>query len=132
MSDESTSSGIAGLRAPMGLASGEVIPSQVSAMASQENLGKLLSVHRPTTWFCRIQFRGGVYVVYERGLVLSQRDGAKLKLFKVGQMRIKNTRDRTFLLAGSQGQAGCLALRWSDGKVLATALARFALSNPWS
>lgn len=131
MSHESPSNDTAGLREPVGMASGETLPSQVSILASVENLGRLLSVHRPATWFCRIQFRDGVYLVFERGLVLSQRNGVTLKLFKVGHMRIMNTRGRSFLLAGPQGQAGCLALQWSDGKVLAAELAKLALSNPW-
>lgn len=70
--------------------------------------------------------------LFEHGVVLSQKDGARLKLFRVGQMRIQNTNDRIFLLAGPQGQAGCMSAQWSDGTVLAKALTRWAFSNPWT
>ena len=101
-------------------------------MASEVSLGNLLSAHRPRTRLGRIQFRGGVFFVFDNGVVLSQKRGARLKLFRVGQMRIKNTGDRVFLLAGPRGQAGCVSAQWSDGAVLAKALARWAFSNPWT
>lgn len=132
MSDDFASSGADGALGVAGLEPGEKVPTQVRILASQESLGRLLSVHRPTTWLCRIQFRGGVFLVFENGVVLSQRNGSRLKLFRAGQMQIKNTHDRVFLLAGPQGRAGCLPAQWSEGGLLATALSKWSFSHPWT
>ncbi len=113
----------------MGLAPGEKVPAPVRILASQHNLGALRSIHRPATWWCRIHFRGAAYLVFERGVVRSQKDGAQLRLFKVGQMRIMNTGDRTFLLDGPQGRIDCAPLQWSDGELLTEALSKWATSS---
>ena len=122
---------LAGLAGPIGLGPGEKVPNQLRILAMQENLGNLRSVHRPTSWLGKIQFRQGRYFVFDQGVVLDQKDGRRLKLFRVGAMRIKNTGDHIFLLAGPQGQAGCMSEQWSDGEVLARALSGWALANPW-
>jgi len=127
MNDDSA---LAGLGGPVGLRPGEKVPNQLRIVASAESLGNLLSVHRPNTWLSKIQFRKGLAYVYEQGLVLCYRDGALLKLYRVGKMRIKNTNDRVFLLAGPDGQSGCMPAQWTDGELLAKALSRWALAAP--
>ena len=117
---------LAGLTGPSGLEPGEKVPNQVRIMASQHSLGTLLSVHRPSSRLARIQFRNGRVYCYDQGIVLCQSDGARLKLFRVGQMRIKNSNDRTFLLAGPNGQAGFVTSQWTGGEELAGALSRWA------
>lgn len=129
VSEDTAAHGIPGEATVIGLAAGERIPGQVSRLASEARLGALLSVHRPSTWLCRIQFRRGVYLLFENGLILSQKEGARLKLFRVGRMRIRGV--KTFLLAGDHGQAGCMTAQWSDGAILAQALTRWAVSHPW-
>lgn len=110
----------------------EPVPNQVRILASGENLGALQSAHRPVQWFVRLQFRGGSVFVYERGLVQSQHDGDKLKLFPVGQMRIRNANGRTFQIWGPAGLATAYNVsQWSDGEALAKALSRWAFSHPW-
>ena|ERR1700722_17423326 len=116
---------------PSGVAPGEKVPNQVRMAASQHNLGNLSAVHRPSTWLGRIQFRNGRVYRYDRGLVLCQSDGARLKLFPLGQVRIRNTKDRTFLLAGPGGQAGLIVTQWTDGAELAKSLSQWALTAPW-
>ena len=122
---------LAALAGPIGLGPDEKVPNQLRILAAQQNLGNLLSVHRPATLLGRIQFRHGRYFVFDQGLVLDQRDGARLKLFRVGALRVRSRNDRDFLLDGPQGQAGALTGQWSDGAVLAAALGRWALSHPW-
>ena len=123
---------LAGLAGPTGLGPGEKVPNQLRILAAQENLGNLRSVHRPTTWLGKIQFRRGRYFVFDQGVVLDQRNGARLTLFRAGAMRVENTNDRVFLLNGPRGQAGCMTSQWSDGDVLAKALGRWALTHPWA
>ena len=123
---------LAALTGPIGLGPDEKVPNQLRILAATQNLGRLVSVHRPTSWLGRIQFRQGRYFVFDQGLVLDQRNGTRLKLFRVGAMRIKNPNDRVFLLTGPQGQAGCVIAQWSDGELLAKALTGWALTHPWS
>ena len=122
---------LAGLAGPIGLGQGEKVPNQLRILAAQANLGTLRSVHRPTSWLSKIQFRQGRYFVFDQGIVLDQKNGARLKLFRVGAMRVKDTNGRIYLLDGPQGQSGCMISHWSDGEVLATALTGWALTNPW-
>jgi hypothetical protein len=107
------------------------VPNQLRILAAQENLGTLRSVHRPTSWLSKIQFRQGRYFVFDQGIVLEQGNGARLKLFRVGAMRVRDTNGRVFLLAGPQGQAGCVTRQWSDGEVLAQSLTGWAPTHPW-
>lgn len=117
---------------PSGMtAPSEPVPNQVRILASGENLGALQSAHRPVQWFSRIQMRGCRLFVFERGLVLSKWNGRGLKQFPVGQMQVKNTNDRTFLLRGPDGAAGFWPRHWSDGEALAKTLSRWAFSHPW-
>ena len=122
---------LAGLAGPIGLGQGEKVPNQLRILAAQQNLGTLRSVHRPTSWLSRIQNRRGRYFVFDQGIVLDLRNGARLKLYRVGAMRIKDTNGRIFLLDGPQGQTGCMVYQWSDGEVLARALTGWALASPW-
>ena len=126
MSDE-----LSGLAGPVGLGPGEKVPPQVRILAAGENLGTLRSAHRPSHWLGRVQFRSGRVYVFDRGLVLAQRDGASLKLFPAAQIRVKNTDDRVFQLLGPQGRAGFVVAQWSEGTVLAAALAAWAQAHPW-
>lgn len=122
---------LAGLAGPIGLGQGEKVPNQLRILAAQENLGTLRSVHRPVGWLGKIQFRQGRYFVFDQGIVLDQKNGARLKLFRVGAMRVRDTNGRVFVLDGPQGQAGCVVSQWSDGEVLARALTGWAPTHPW-
>lgn len=112
-----------------GLGPGEKVPPQVRILASGESMGVLRSVHRAANWLGKLQFRGARVYVFDQGLVLSHRDGASLKLFRVGQTRIKNTNDHIFQLAGPQGRAGFITAQWSEGAVLAAALVRWSAEH---
>lgn len=114
-----------------GFGPGEKVPPQVRILASGESLGVLRSVHRAANWLGKLQFRGARVYVFDQGLVLSYRDGASLRLFRVGQMRIRNTNDRVFQLAGPQGRAGFVTGQWSDGPALAAALTRWSAEHSW-
>lgn len=109
----------------------EPVPNQVRILASQENLGTLRSAHRPSTWLSKIQFRKGRIFVFDQGVVLSRKDGARLQLFRVGQMRLKGTGSGVFVLAGPRGQAGFITGQWSGGEQLRTALSEWELTHPW-
>lgn len=114
-----------------GFGPGEKVPPQVRILAATENLGALRSVHRPEGWLAKVQFRGGRVYLFDQGLVIAHRDGAALRLFRAGQMRIKNSGDRVFQLAGPQGRAGFVTTQWSEGPGLAAALTRWASAHPW-
>ncbi|HWG25157.1 hypothetical protein [Actinospica sp.] len=120
---------LAGLAGPIGLGQGEKVPNQLRILAAQENLGTLRSVHRPTTWLGRITVRGRFFV-FDQGVVLEQGDGARLMLFRVGTMRIREM-GGIFLLAGPHGRVKYVATQWSDGGVLANALTGWAPTHPW-
>jgi hypothetical protein len=121
---------LAGLAGPIGLGQGEKVPNQLRILAAQENLGTLRSVHRPTSWLGKIQFRQGRYFVFDQGVALDQGNGARLMLFRVGTMRIKDW-GGVFLLAGPQGRLKFASQQWSDGEVLAKALHDWAVTHPW-
>lgn len=114
-----------------GFEPGEKVPPQVRILASAENLGALRSVHRAANWLGKLQFRGARVYVFDQGVVLSYRNGASLRLFRVGRMRIKNTNDHIFQLRGPRARAGFMTAQWSDGPVLAAALTRWSAQHPW-
>jgi hypothetical protein len=120
---------LAGLAGPIGLGQGEKVPNRLRILAAQENLGSLRSVHRPSSRLGRISVRGRFFV-FDQGLVLEQGDGARLTLFRVGAMQIREL-GGIFLLGGPQGRVKYVARRWSDGEVLAGALTGWALTHPW-
>lgn len=122
---------LAALAGPLGLGPDEKVPNQLRILAARENLGKLHSVHRPVKLLSRLQNRGARVFVYDQGLVWAAHEGARMKLFRVGAMRIQNTKDHVFLLSGPQGQLGAVPAQWSDGEVLGTTLSRWALTHPW-
>jgi hypothetical protein len=109
----------------------EPVPASLRILASGENLGALRSVHRPAGPVGRIRFRSARLYLFDHGLVLCLGDGARLTLFRVGRMRIKDTNGRAFLLAGPDGRMGFLAAQWSDGAAPARALAGWAPGHPW-
>ena len=120
---------LAGLAGPIGLGQGEKVPNQLRILAAQENLGNLRSVHRPTSWLGRISVRGRFFV-FDQGFVLEQGDGARLMLFRVGRMWIRDM-GGIFLVGGQQGRVKYVTKRWSDGEVLANALTGWAPAHPW-
>lgn len=122
---------LASLAGPLGLGPDEKVPNRLRILAAQENLGRLHSVHRPVKLLSRLQNRGARVFVYEQGLVWTAHEGARSKLFRVGAMRIQNTKDHVFLLDGPHGQLGAVPTQWSDGEVLGTALSRWAPTHPW-
>jgi hypothetical protein len=122
---------LAALAGPLGLGPDEKVPNRLRILAAQENLGNLLSVHRPVKLLSRLQNRGARVFVYDQGLVWAAHEGARMKLFRVGSMRIQNTGDRVFLLVGPQGQLGLVPAHWSHGAALGPAIGRWALTHPW-
>ena len=123
---------LAALAGPIGLGPDEKVPNQLRILAAVENLGRLVSVHRPTTLLSRLQNRGARVFVYDQGLVWTTHEGRRTRLFRVGAMRIRNTKDVAFLLEGPQGRIGSVPADWSDGELLAKALNHWALPHPWS
>lgn len=116
---------------PVGHVPGSGTPQQLAALAARIDLGSLRSVHRPAKWYCRVQYRGGAFFVFEHGVVLSQWRGRKLMSFRDGQCQIKNSPgSKIFLLHGPEGRAGCWSAWWSDSSSLAEALDRLAQRNP--
>jgi hypothetical protein len=122
---------LAALAGPIGLGPDEKVPNRLRILAAQENLGKLLSVHRPVKLLSRLQNRGASVFVYDQGAIWAAHEGARTKLFLAGSMRIQNTGGRVFLLVGPQGQLGLVPAHWSDGEALGRVLGRWALAHPW-
>ena len=123
---------LAALAGPIGLGPDEKVPNQVRILAAQENLGRLLSVHRPTNFFTRLQWRDARIHVYEQGLVLAQRAGARTRLFRVGRMRLRSMRPgRTFIVAETQAGVAFNLRGWSDGAVLGATVERWLPTHPW-
>ena len=89
----------------------EPVPNQLRILAAQENLGNLVSIHRPSTRPARIVFRDARVYLYDKGVVVSNGRGS-LSLFDW---------ERT----GVQRKGGGWQLTRSDG-------ARFRLTRHWT
>jgi hypothetical protein len=122
---------LAALTGPIGLGPDEKVPNELRILAATQNLGRLVSVHRPTTLLSRLQNRRARVFVYDQGLIWTARGGRLTRLFRVGAMRIRNSKDLVFLLEGPQGRIGSVPADWSDGEPLARALTGWALTHPW-
>ena len=91
---------------------GETIPTRLRILAAAENLGVLRSVHQPTSWFTRIQFRRGRIYLYDEGFVLGQSDGASLRLFRWGQLTVRKT-GNGYLITDANRRPMGLSRKWS-------------------
>jgi hypothetical protein len=122
---------LAALAGPLGLGPDEKVPNQLRILAATENLGRLLSVHRPVGFVSKSRWGNSRVYVYDQGLAVARRDGARMRLFRVGQMRVRGLDERRFLLAGGQGVVGIGTKKWTDGEALGKALRAWAPTHPW-
>ena len=98
----------------------EPVPKQVRILASVENLGTLRSVHQPTSWFTRIQFKQGRIYLFDQGFVLGQANGA-LRLFRWGQFTVRKS-GGSYLITGADRRSIGLSKKWSGFAELAQAI----------
>jgi hypothetical protein len=63
----------------------EPVPNQLRILAAQENLGNLVSIHRPATRWARLLLRDSRIYLYDQGFVLSNGRGG-LGLFRWEQV----------------------------------------------
>jgi hypothetical protein len=94
----------------------EPVPNQLRILAAQENLGKLLSIHRPATWLARRFLKGSRVYIYDKGFVLSNGRGA-LGLFLAEQVTVTE-RAGTWLVTRQDGARFRLTRHWTDYQAL--------------
>lgn len=90
----------------------EPVPAKVRMLATFENLGTLRSIHQPTSWFTRLQFRQGRIYLFDQGFVLGQAQGARLSLFRWGQFTVRKA-GRGFLVTGADRRSMGVSGKWS-------------------
>lgn len=94
----------------------EPVPNQLRILAAQENLGKLVSVHRPATWLARLVLKQSRVYLYDKGLVLSNGRGA-LGLFAWEQVSVSE-KAGGWLVTRQDGARFRLTRHWTDYKEL--------------
>lgn len=90
----------------------EPVPAQVRMLAAVENLGTLRSVHQPSSWFTRLQFRQGRIYLFDQGFVLGQAQGGRLALFRWGQVTVRKA-GRGYLITAADRRGMGLSRSWS-------------------
>jgi hypothetical protein len=95
----------------LGADSVEPVPKRLRILAAAENLGTLRSVHRPASWFTKIQFRDGRIYLYDQGFVLGQANGT-LRLFRWGQFAVRRA-GSGLLVTGADKRTMGVSKKWS-------------------
>jgi hypothetical protein len=106
----------------------EPIPNQLRILASAENLGVLRSVHQPTSWFTRIQFRDGRIYLFDQGFVLGTAKGG-LRLFRWGQFAARKA-GSGYVIIGADRRSIGLSKKWSGFAELEQAIAAGLAPGP--
>lgn len=112
---------LSGLGGPTGLGPGEKVPNQLRILAAQENLGNLISVHRPATRLTRLLLKGSRIYRYDKGLVISNGRGG-FSLFD-WEHSTAEEKGGTWLLARNDGARFRLTRHWTGYEELGRALA---------
>lgn len=99
----------------------EPVPNQLRILAAQENLGNLISIHRPATRLARLVLKGSRVYLYDKGFVLSDGRGS-LGLFPADQVTVTE-KAGTWLIARQDGARFRLTRHWSDYRALGERLA---------
>jgi hypothetical protein len=94
----------------------EPVPNTLRILASQENLGSLLSVHRPATRIAKITLKQARVYLYDQGLVLSDGHGG-LGLFRWDQVSVA-ARGVGFQVTRQDGVGFRLTRHWSGFETL--------------
>jgi hypothetical protein len=94
----------------------EPVPNQLRILAAQENLGNLVSIHRPATWLARLALKGSRVYLYDKGFVLSNGRGA-LGLFLREQVTVSE-KAGTWLVTRQDGARFRLTRHWTDYREL--------------
>jgi hypothetical protein len=94
----------------------EPVPNELRILAAQENLGNLVSIHRPATWLSRIVLRGSRIYLYDQGFVLSNGRGL-LGLFLFEQVSVTQRAD-SWLVTRPDGSRFRLTRHWTDHREL--------------
>lgn len=92
-------------------AQSEPVPARLRMLASVENLGALRSVHRPASWFTRLQYRNGRIYLFDQGFVFSPLPGA-FQLFRWERSTVRKS-GRGYLIIGADRRAVALTKKWS-------------------
>ncbi|HET9168704.1 MAG TPA: hypothetical protein VFN97_04680 [Actinospica sp.] len=94
----------------------EPVPNQLRILAAQENLGTLISIHRPATWFARRVLKASRVYLFDRGFVLSNGRGA-LGLFLADQVTVTE-KAGTWLVTRQDGARFRLTRHWTEYREL--------------
>ena len=94
----------------------EPVPNQLRILAAQENLGNLVSIHRPATWLARRALKDSRVYLYDKGFVLANGRGA-LGLFLHGQVTVSE-KAGTWLVTRQDGARFRLTRHWTDYRKL--------------
>jgi hypothetical protein len=94
----------------------EPVPAQLRILAAQENLGNLISIHRPATWLARLILKDSRVYLFDQGFVLSNGRGA-LGLFRSEQVTV-TAKAGTWLVTRSDGARFRLTRHWTDYREL--------------
>lgn len=111
---------LSGLSGPIGLGPGEKVPNQLRILAAQENLGNLVSIHRPATRLTRFVLKGSRIYLYDKGIVLSNGRGS-LSLFDWERTSVEQ-KGGAWLVTRRDGARFRLTRHWTDYAVLGRAL----------
>ncbi len=117
MSDEL---GVGDLGGPRGLEPGEKVPTQLRILAMQENLGNLLSVHRPATRLARLALKQARIYLYDKGFVLADAHGGT-SLFRWEQCTVTAKGDG-WLVSSATGPKFQVTKHWTDHQALGAAI----------
>ncbi|WP_034268154.1 hypothetical protein [Actinospica robiniae] len=117
MSDE-----LAGLGGPRGLAPGEKVPNQLRILAMQENLGNLLSVHRPATRLGRLALKESRVYLYDKGLVADNGRGG-MGLFRWEHCAVA-AKSGGWLVTRADGPKFAVTKHWTEHQALGLAAER--------
>jgi hypothetical protein len=115
MSDE-----LAGLGGPRGLEPGEKVPNQLRILAMQENLGALISVHRPATRLARLALKQARVYLYAKGFVLDDGRGG-MGLFRWERSAVAAKSDG-WLVTRADGPRFQVGRMWTDHRELGAAI----------
>jgi hypothetical protein len=110
----------AGLSGPRGLGPGEKVPNELRILAMRENLGNLISVHRPATRFARLAFRSGRVYLYDKAFVVAIRGAGGL--FRWDQCTVNARGGRVWTVRRLDGRHFHATKHWSDHEELGRAI----------
>ena len=113
---------LAGLGGPRGLAPGEKVPTQLRILAMQENLGNLISVHRPATRLARLALKEARVYLYDKGFVVADgRGGTGLFRWEHSAVSVK-AKSAAWLVTRADGPRFQATKHWTDHQDLGRAI----------